>query len=353
MKRFLTIFATLLLTATAFSQAPEKISYQAVVRDNTNELVTEHEVGMRISILQGSATGTVVYREIYNPNPSTNSNGLVSIEIGTGVPLDGTFTGIDWSGGPYFIKTETDPTGGTTYSITGTSQILSVPYALHSNTANVVLDETQNLSDVLTEGNDAGNMQIKNVGLPVDKHDATSKAYVDNTAPVRYEVGDYAQGGVVFWVDETGQHGLVAAKEDQSNGVRWYAGTDGYTQANGKGLFAGAANTSIIIAAQVAIGDDGDTYAARICNELIITEGGETYGGWYLPSKDELYKMRINKFIINETATANGGSEFVSDYYWTSTESTHCYAYTLHFSGSWKLDYYKSNTASLRAIRAF
>ncbi len=88
---------------------------------------------------------------------------------------------------------------------------------------------------------------------------------------------------------------MVAAKEDQSTGVRWHAGTYGNTQAKGDGPFAGEANTSVIIAAHVAIGDDGSTYAARICNELQVTEGGKTYGDWYLPSKEELNLMYQNK----------------------------------------------------------
>jgi uncharacterized protein (TIGR02145 family) len=52
------------------------------------------------------------------------------VELGNGLPLTGTIAGIDWSQGPYFVKTECDPTGGTSYSVTGTSQLLSVPYAL-------------------------------------------------------------------------------------------------------------------------------------------------------------------------------------------------------------------------------
>jgi len=130
MKRIFTVFASLLLTAIVFAQTPQKMSYQAVIRNSANNLVTNKAVGMRVSILQGSVTGTEVYKEIYNPNPQTNDNGLLNIEIGTGIPLTGTFTAINWANGLYFIKTETDPTGGTDYTITGTSQLLSVPYAL-------------------------------------------------------------------------------------------------------------------------------------------------------------------------------------------------------------------------------
>mgnify|MGYP006088820945 CR=1 FL=1 len=133
MKRIFTIAAALLMTASVWAQAPEKMSYQAVVRNASDVLVTATVVGMQISILQGSASGTSVYTE--TQIPTTNANGLVSLEIGSGTVVSGTFNTIDWAVGPYFIKTETDPTGGTTYTITGTSQLMSVPFALHAKTA--------------------------------------------------------------------------------------------------------------------------------------------------------------------------------------------------------------------------
>jgi len=127
MKKTFTVFAAvLLLTASVLAQSPQKMSYQTVIRNSSNGLVTNINVGMRISILQGSSTGTVVYTE--TQTPTTNANGLVSIEIGGGAG----FSSIDWANDIFFIKTETDPTGGTNYTITGTSQLLSVPYALHA-----------------------------------------------------------------------------------------------------------------------------------------------------------------------------------------------------------------------------
>lgn len=112
----------------ALAQAPNKMSYQAVVRNTAGVLVANTNVGIQISILQTTATGTAVYIERHTT--PTNTNGLASIEIGGGTLQSGNFTTINWANGPYFIKTETDPTGGTTYSISGTSQMLSVPYAL-------------------------------------------------------------------------------------------------------------------------------------------------------------------------------------------------------------------------------
>lgn len=124
------IIAGLLLTINVCAQAPQKMSYQAVIRDNSNALQTSTQVGMKISVLQGSSTGTPVYVE--TQTPSTNANGLVSLEIGTGTVVTGTFAGINWANGPYFIKTETDPNGGTAYTIAGTNELMSVPYALFS-----------------------------------------------------------------------------------------------------------------------------------------------------------------------------------------------------------------------------
>lgn len=169
-----------------------------------------------------------------------------------------------------------------------------------------------------------------------------------------YSIGDFAQGGIVFWVDETGQHGLVAAKEDQSTGVRWFAGTNGNTQAKGDGPYAGETNTSIIIAAQVAIGDDGNTYAARICNELQITESGKTYGDWYLPSKEELNLMYTNKSTIDATATVNSGSSFTTGFYWSSTERDSLNPWYQSF-GTGNQAFAGKNFPSpyVRAIRAF
>ncbi len=112
----------------ASAQAPNKMSYQAVVRNTAGVLVANTNIGIQISILQTTSTGTSVYIERHTT--PTNANGLATLEIGGGTLVAGNFTTIDWANGPYFIKTETDPTGGTTYSISGTSQMLSVPYAL-------------------------------------------------------------------------------------------------------------------------------------------------------------------------------------------------------------------------------
>ena len=132
-KLFFFLFALVGISAASFSQAPEKLTYQAIIRNAVNGLVSNQTVGMRISILQGSASGSVVYAE--TQQTSTNFSGLVTLEIGTGTVVSGSFSTIDWAAGPFFIKTETDPEGGTAYSLTGTSQLLSVPFALYAKTS--------------------------------------------------------------------------------------------------------------------------------------------------------------------------------------------------------------------------
>ena len=123
----ITIFSPLF---SAFAQAPQKMSYQAVIRNSSNALVTNTSIGMKISILQASQTGIAVYVE--TQTAITNANGLVTLQIGAGIVVTGNFATISWGTNNYFVKTETDITGGTNYSISGTSQLLSVPYALYA-----------------------------------------------------------------------------------------------------------------------------------------------------------------------------------------------------------------------------
>lgn len=125
------------------AQAPQKMSYQSVIRNASGSLVSNGSVGIKISILQGSASGTVAYAETHTT--TTNVNGLATIEIGGGSLLTDSFSHINWANGPFYIKTETDPLGGTSYTLTGTSQLLSMPYALFANNG-------------LRPGNNAGDM---------------------------------------------------------------------------------------------------------------------------------------------------------------------------------------------------
>lgn len=166
--------ANLLISSSIFAQAPEKMSYQAVIRDASDKLVSGKSIGIRISILKGSENGSIVYEE--TQTPVTNANGLVSIQIGTG-NSSSDFSDIYWGEGPYFLKSEVDIEGGANYAISGTSEILSVPFALCATTAENVIEEKQNLSDVVRNLNYA-NGQIKNLDNPTEARDAVTKEYV-------------------------------------------------------------------------------------------------------------------------------------------------------------------------------
>jgi hypothetical protein len=133
MKLTLTILLFVTVTLNVFAQSPEKMSYQAIIRSQDNSLVTNSNISLKIIVHQGTVTGTNVYQETHSV--STNNNGLVSLEIGTGKIITGNFSTIAWEKGPYFIETQVDVDGGVNYNIIGITQLLSVPYALHAKTA--------------------------------------------------------------------------------------------------------------------------------------------------------------------------------------------------------------------------
>jgi hypothetical protein len=132
MKHVLLIIAVL-ITHILSAQVPQSMSYQAVIRNSGNALVQNSNVGIRVSILQGGPTGNVVYQEVQTI--MTNVNGLMTMEIGQGTPVVGLFSTIPWSSGQCYLQTEIDPAGGTAYSMTVTTQLLSVPYALYAKTS--------------------------------------------------------------------------------------------------------------------------------------------------------------------------------------------------------------------------
>ena len=341
-----TTVGALLLTISSFAQSPEKMSYQAVIRNAANALVTNQQVGMQISILQGS---TAVYEE--TQTPTSNTNGLVTLEIGTGTIVSGTFSSIDWSADTYFIKIETDPAGGTNYTITGTSQLLSVPFALYAKTSSDAGAVAANTAKVgYTEALDSANTDVTANTAKVGYTEALVSANTDvaaNTLKVgvtTHAIGDTYGGGIVFFVYDGGQHGLIAATTDQSASIRWYGGTYTNTRARADGIGAGLKNTAIIIANQGPV--DGNAFAATVCNEYSVTVGGVTYGDWYLPSKHELNLLYLQKVA----GTVDG---FSNNYYWSSTEADINYAWFQNFSNGNQDAIIKNFTFNVRAVRAF
>ena len=134
MKKYSLILLLLSFALTAFSQAPQSFQYQSVVRNAAGEIIANQAVGMRISLRQGTPLGSTVYQETHTP--TSNAFGLVNLQVGMGTVVSGAFSAINWGAGPYFIEVELDPTGGTNYTVMGTSQLMSVPYALYAETTN-------------------------------------------------------------------------------------------------------------------------------------------------------------------------------------------------------------------------
>lgn len=302
MKKLLFLF--ILITTFVNAQSPSEMTYQAVVRDASGNLVVNQTVGIQLSILKSSSSGTAVFVETHAAN--TNINGLVSLNIGTGSAVTGSLATIDWSSDSYYLKTEIDISGGSNYTISGTNKLVSVPYALHAKTSGQT-----------------------------------------------YKIGDIAKGGIVFWVDDTGKHGLVVSKFDITSSARWFSGSFGNTHAKGDGLYSGRSNMNIIIAAHAAVGDDNSSYAARLVNEYQSTENGITYGDWYLPSKYELNLLYLNRDAINTTATANSGEVLSSSLYWSSNEVSNTSANVVNLANGNVDSALKNASNYVRAIRSF
>ncbi len=173
----------------------------------------------------------------------------------------------------------------------------------------------------------------------------TSSPYVIGATTL--SIGQSYQGGIIFWLDATGQHGLIAATSDQSTGIQWHNGTFRCTGTTGDGLYAGKMNTAIIVAAQMADNQSGN-FAAKICADYSVVVNGVTYGDWYLPSKYELDLLYQQKSVV-------GGFEDETSY-WCSTE----YATAFSDLKAWRLycpwgfyDFGKGDTYRVRAVRSF
>jgi len=285
------ILAGLLLTVSVFAQAPQKMSFQAVIRNSSNALVTSTLVGMKISVLQGSPTGTVAYSE--TQSPTTNANGLVSLQIGSGIVVSGTFTAINWATGPYFIKTETDPTGGNAYSIIGTSELTSVPYALFSSNAAV--------------------------------------------GGFTHYLGEAFNGGIIYYLYKGSdglEHGLIVALTESI--AAWQ--TTG-TLVNANRTEDGAYNTNLMTGSPAA------AYIASLG------------AGWYLPSVDELGLLFYNRYSAQKGLRLGGStllqSNSFTSWYWSSSEYDAISAFRYSFLYGPADVNSKATTCYVRGVRAF
>jgi hypothetical protein len=349
-----------------------------------------------MTIQQGSIGGTTVYAETFST--TTNAYGLVNLEIGKGTVLTGTFATIDWANGPFFMETAADVTGGTNYTVMGTSQLMSVPYALYAKTSGSSTPGPQGPQG--TTGNDGatgpqgpagsngtngqsayeiavtngyigteaqwltslqgatgatgpagangqGGVTTAGSGINITGAGTVASPYVVSTnSPCGLAIGQTYQGGIIFYLDASGCHGLISAPTDQSTTIVWWNGGFTDTYASGSGLFDGDGNCYGIRRSQ---GDCASCNAAELCLDLSL--GG--YSDWYLPSKYELNLMYRNIGQGNALGLGNVGG-FTLYPYWSSTEYDNSTVWIQDFtSGAQYFLHLKTNANYVRAIRAF
>ncbi len=300
MKKFVLFFGCFLLAAMINAQAPQGFKYQTVARNNAGEILASQNISFRMTILQGSLPGIVVYAETHAA--TTNPTGLATLEIGRGTAVSGGFAAINWGTTPIFLKTEIDPAGGSAFVEMGTSELLSVPFSLYAKTA----------------GNG-----------------------------FTHFVGELYGGGVVFHVykDENGnEHGLIASITDLSTSAPW--GLYGINVTNCESTWKGSANTNSILAAGCYTSD-----AAAICHTF--TGGG--FPDWYLPAIDELNLLYNSRFNVNKTlSTTPGATEIGQTWHWSSSEYNSYNAWSFYFYLGHDSNYEgKTNANFVRGVRAF
>jgi hypothetical protein len=403
MKRIFTIAAALMMTASVWAQAPEKMSYQAVVRDASNALVTNQAVGMQISILQTTVTGTAVYAE--TQTPTTNANGLVSLEIGAGTVVSGDFSTIDWSTGPYFIKTETDPTGGTTYTITGTSQLMSVPYALHANTADsivggVSITETDplfgaSIANGITALDTASwNNHTIDTDTQLDSTEIANLGYVaggittEVDGSITNEIQTISRTGTTVTLSNDGgtftdsvntytagtnitisPSNIISSTGGSGSTDQFYLGQDTlggivyyiYKDATGAqhGLIVNKTESIAMWQASFTTTNANRSWDGAYNTSLMTNSEAATYvnglgAGWYLPSIDELSLLWESRFTTNKALNA-GAFTLLSKTarYWSSTEYEIGLAFNFLFAYAQTYNADKDVSYPVRAVRAF
>ena len=284
------VFHTLIIIAPTYSQVPDAFKYQAIARDSEGNPIADQSVGFLIRVLLGSASGTEVYAETHST--TTNGYGLANLELGRGDRLgDASFDGISWESGPFFIEISLD--GQRRYLLPAPWQqpvACCASFAMYAQQADSTV-----FADSAMYAQEADSAVFADSTMYAQEADsavfadstihAQRAAIADSVAglPLVYQVGDTVLGGVVFYVDGTGRHGLVAALSEQSQGIKW--GDAGSGILGIKGVFggslvmgAGHMNTAVIVAAH-----PNTTTAAHLCAQY--TGGG--YGDWYLPSTTE------------------------------------------------------------------
>lgn len=338
------------------NNVPNRFNYQLVVRDTAGQLVTNRPVSMRLSLQRGPQMSNL-YTETHQL--TTNSNGLLTTTIGSGVPTYSSMDSLDWSLGDVFVKTEIDMNGGSNYSLVNTRELLSVPYALYSlNSGNSTPGPVgpvgpQGPAGATGPQGPQGAMGTSGVSLPVGGYQGQVLklcngvprwSFPNQNCPIvpgGYAYGDSVGGGIVFFLDSTGQHGLVCAPSDQGS-FQWgcYGTNIGGTSIS---VGIGQANTNLILS-----GCSTRPIAASVCDNLVLNG----YSDWYLPSREEVETMYWNLQF-----KGFGGFSNYSNY-WSSSQDSPYHAWYVYFGNGYVASgsnggSSKDSYSQVRAVRAF
>jgi hypothetical protein len=320
MKR-ITLALLLLFCITTFAQ--QGINYKAVIKDGAGAILSGEDVDVTFIILDGV---TNVYEETHAS--TTDANGIVILNIGEGTPVSGDFSALDWSSTNHELNVQIDTGGG--LQDMGDTPFKTVPYAMHSTTATTATTATE-----LTGGIDQAYI-------------AALEARIAALEPQPAVIGDIREGGVVFWVDSTGLHGLVCAFSDYVSDREW--GCDGLDLPNVPNV-GGVTNPSGL-GAEIGDGINNTNNILNDCPSAPAALAARSLGTeWFLPSAKELNEMYVNKTTLEAVA---GFSAFdVLNYYWSSTEFGVNSAWGQLFWFGNQDFINKSSASHVRAVRAF
>ena len=316
MKKVITSVFILLFTVGMYAQ--EGINYKALIKDNLGAVVASQTIDVKFTII--SDTGPAdVYVETHT-GATTDANGIVILTIGDGTANNGVFADIDWGSDTHSLKVEIDMEQDASFVDMGTTQFMSVPYAKTATTATE-----------LTGGIDQAYI-------------ATLEAQIAALAPQLASIGDIREGGVVFWVDSTGLHGLVFAFSDYTTIVEWDCfGTD---LPNVPNVISGPSG----LGAEIGDGFNNTNNILKDCSNAAAALAARSYGPeWFLPSAKELNEMYDNKAALDAVA----GFTAFSSVYWSSTEYNNELAWGQNFGNGFQFNFNKSYSNDVRAVRAF
>ncbi len=348
-KLYITITFCVVIFLLCHAQAPEVINYQAVIRNSAGQpLPGGQAVGLSFNVLNNSDTGQIVYQE--TATDTTNALGIINYKIGSHASLGV----INWSNGAKFLQVKVDPAGGSNYVNMGTSQLLSVPYALFANnsasgprgptgaTGNNGIQGATGAIGIKGATGATGPIGIQGVTGAIGVTGTTGATGA--TGGFTVNIGDLYGGGIVVsvWDSQGVQHGLIASLTDISTNATWsnvqttQIGTSAQSPSNGK------ANTAAIIA------QPGHTSsAAQLCRSY----NGGGYTDWYLPALAELYECHRAWAIVNRNLGDTDG--FLTANYWSSSEGDSQNARWILFSTGLGDFGNKINTFGVRAVRRF